>query len=206
MVCACSVEQVADSTQIQIKEYEVAGREMHIPDAYTRFAHSSVGIDSGFIQMWYPGDAPLPGEPGDLFDQGEWDKNIRLLFSHAPKAVPQKTLNHMIDHHGADTLVGKEYGLEHYSQSDEYERIFRRDVWVVDKEEGSWISCSKKQGDDDFIQLCSHNFYVGDMSMKITYNKIHLPEWQKIHENVVALYDSFSSSETARAYVAKFYQ
>lgn len=177
---------------------------MYIPDAYTRLGYTSVGGEDGFIQMWYPGDAPVPGDPGELFDQGEWDKNIRLLFKYYKTPEPQKTLEHMLNHYRADMLVGEKYGLQHYSQSDEHQRTFRDDVWIVNRIEGSWIRCSKRRGEDDLIQLCSHKFYDGNIQFKITYNKIHLPEWQKIKNNVKALYDSFSNADTARAYVTKF--
>lgn len=187
----------------RINHYKIGGQDFYIPQKYLNFSYTSAGGDSALIQMWYPGDMPVPGSSKELFQSGEWYKNVRLLFTFPPKPNPAGSVQHSLKFNKADRKVGVEHGLVHYTQSNDHDRIFRRDVWVEEDEQGSQIECSKKTDEDDPVQLCSHYFYKNDVHFKVTYDQRLFPDWKHIKESVVELYDSFGSYKAAELYQQK---
>ncbi len=184
----------------------LSGEMLFIPDVYLDFKYTSAGDESALIQMWYPGSNPVPGDPQELWRQGEWYQNVRLLLTNN-KTIRNgaNILQGQIDLQSADLLVGNEYGLAHYAQSDPHYAIFKDDLYIEDRENGSYIRCTKKQTADDPVSLCKHKFGIGKMSFSITYDKRLLPDWKIIKTNVVAMYESFKAPDTARAYIQQFY-
>lgn len=186
--------------KFQITERVVGGNKLYVPNVYLSTSYTSLGDDSGLLQAYYPGSTPIPDDPQSLWEQGEWYKNVRILFTYPPKPDPAGVMASMITLNRADLKAGEKYGLRHYTQSDVEQRIFRKDIWIEDDTSGSFIMCSKKQADNE-VPLCQHIFSIGDASIKIRYNKQLLPDWEIIKENVSDMYESFFSKESALIYV-----
>ncbi|MCB1783392.1 MAG: hypothetical protein KDI13_05300 [Alphaproteobacteria bacterium] len=203
-ISACTPQGTKNSADIKIIETIVNGENLYIPHAYLKFGYTSVGDKSGFLQAYYPGSSPVPGDPKELFKQGEWYKNVRILFTNYPKPNPQGVLQNNIETQKTDKTIGEEYGLVHLTQSDQ-DQAFHRDIWVDSFDDGSFIRCSKKTDADDPVQICEHLFNIGQTSLSISYDKRLLPEWKLIKKNVWAMYESFKSPKTAIAYITEFY-
>ncbi len=191
----------AASDEIKIVEAVVGGKRLYVPDVYLKFGHTSLGAKTGFIQAYYPGSAPVPGDPQELWEQGEWqEKNIRIRFTHYPKSNPIGSVETAIEHHKTNKTLGREFGgLLHVTQEEE-ENDWKNDIWIEDRKTGSFISCSEEQYEGGNPQ-CSHRFYMDRISFKISYSKKLLPEWKTIKQNAFDLYESFQNPESALAYV-----
>tara|TARA_R110000772_G_scaffold58608_1_gene132903 strand:- start:611 stop:1318 length:708 start_codon:yes stop_codon:yes gene_type:complete len=202
LLLACDVN-VGQTKQVEITEYIIGSEKLYIPNVYTKTKGTSVGKESGFIQTFFPGSTPIPGDPQELWEQGEWHKNINILFRQADPTKAQAVLKGQIDLTKSYENAGSEYELEHRTQTkDEW---FRNDIWIEDEEVGSFISCAEKQYEPSNPQ-CTHYLFSGDYFLKITYSKKFLPDWKLIKTNALALFDSFKSREAATAYVQQFYQ
>lgn len=191
----------------KITPYRVGQHDLYVPDAYVRFAWTSVGVGgpSGLLQAYFPGSAPVLEEPKDLVQRGLWHKNIRILFSNAvsnPDFDPEKGLAAVARLFKADKVMGERYGLTHQTQSDEA-KSYWDDLWVErdDEELLSYVNCSKNYA-DEVVPHCEHHFWDERFVYKVTYDKRLLPEWRLIRENVVALMASFRSEESARVFLA----
>jgi len=46
-----------------------------------RFNYTSVGNESGLIQAYYPGGAPMLKEPGQVWKEGNGYKSVSILFN-----------------------------------------------------------------------------------------------------------------------------
>ena len=201
LLSACLPEEDAEigPEEITVTAYTVGGVTLHVPDVYTKAKGTSVGAETGFIQTFYPGSNPIPGDPQELWEQGEWYKNINILFQHADPSRAQAVLDGFIKSKHASKDAGSKYGLQHLTQGDE-EQWFRDDIWIEDRENGSFISCAEKQYEPANPQ-CSHYLFSGSFFLKITYSKKFLPDWKLIKGNALGLFESFKSREAATAYV-----
>lgn len=188
----------------EIKEYSVAGHTLYIPEAYTDFGYTGAGGSSVLLQAWYPGSAPVPGDAHELWERGEWYKDVRILIDFPPKPNPLGVMKSNIELNQARKKVRDEYGLSHYTQYDENVG-FNDDIFIDDWNTGSFIGCSKTFGANYSIPICKHIFAVGSASFNISYDKRLLPYWKTIKKNVIELFQSFHSQQSAKTYISKFY-
>ena len=199
--CAPQKKKPSDT---QVIEYTVDGKKLYIPYAYVKFGYTSVGGKSGLIQAFYPGSTPVPGDPNELWEKGEWYKDVRILFTNPPDPHPQVVLESMKKFYKADLYAGEQYGLKHLTQSNP-DQAYNEDIWIEDEKAGDFISCSEKTDRDDPVQTCKHVFLTGKTYFKISYDRRLLPEWKLIKNNVVEMFNSFQSADTAAAYIQQFY-
>ena len=202
-LCSCLPESKVKAPEPQTMTHaRIMGHPFYIPDAYLSAPYTSIGNESALIQAWYPGNLPVPGDPNKLWKQGEWHKNVRILITYVPKPSIERVLEARLETRHATKVVGEEYGLIHQTQP-EGQVADHDDLWI-ERESGklkSFISCS-----EDFVAnvpQCKHMMNIESFSLKIHYNKNLLPHWNLIRDNVVSLFDSFSSAETAQAYFEK---
>lgn len=192
-----------------IKHYRIGQHDLYIPYAYVRFGYTSVGVggDSGLIQAYYPGGAPVLEDTNVLFRRGLWYKNVRILFTDLAKYPSfnlEKVLQKNIELYGATTSVGDQYGLMYQTQPPSTEHTWPNELWIEKDRHASvsFISCREKYA-DGVVPQCTHHFYDDRFWYQISYDKQLLQEWRLIRENVLALMASFESEETARAFIVE---
>lgn len=188
------------SNEITIVERIVAGQRLYIPDVYLDFPYTSAGGQSALIQAYYPGSMPVPDDPQKLWEQGEWYKNVRILFTERGKPPSREFLDTRIEFSKTFKNDGVQYGLTALTQ-DNPDDASRDDIWIEDAELGFFINCTGKRHKDDDSQICTHYFSQNDYRFRVSYNKKILSDWKLIKSNVLALFDSFESRETATAYI-----
>ena len=203
-----SPKKVAPSRPVLTKELTdiqhvvVGGKDLYIPKAYTHFSYTTIGTKSALIQAFYPGDVPVLDDPNELWRHGEGDGNIRILFSRQEKWPPRAVLEGQIALAKAYKNVGEQYSAIHLTQNKK-ENWWKNDLWVEDDLKGFFVSCTEKQAETSVPQ-CSHTFYYDGFYFDISYAKKNLPDWKLIKTNVLKLYNSFKTPQTALAYIQKF--
>lgn len=188
--------------EVKIIEQQIGGKTYYVPNIYLKMSSGSLSDDGGLIQAFYPGNIPILGDPKELWKQGEWYKNIRILFEPLGQWNSKNVLGGHLKAVRAYKEVGKEYNLTHFSQN-ESDQSFREDVWVESNSD-NYISCSEKTDEDDPVSLCKYYFYENNMKFKVTFDKTFLPEWQLIKSNVLSLMQSFENPESARNHIKKY--
>lgn len=163
-----------------------------------------------YLLMRYPELTPIVrSEQMPMWKRGEWHKTIRVLASFKEsngKSQHELTVP-MIDHLKAYQVVGEEHGLIHQTQPDGYVKD-HWDVWLErDHNTGQYLSyttCTEMLTASSVPQ-CSHHFTYLVPSrigrVKVSFDKRLLLQWREIRNDVVELFDSFSSPETARAFI-----
>jgi len=203
LIIASCDKYSTSQAEVSITKYKVGEISLFIPDAYTRTKSASVGRETGFLHTFYPGSNPIPGDPRELWENGEWYRNVNVVFTYQEIDRQKSVLDGFIKSKHASENAGVKYGLEHFTQRNE-EQWFYDDIWIEDKDSGSFISCAEKQYDPANPQ-CTHYFYKDKFRFRITYNKKFLPDWKLIKINVLEMFESFNSRETATVYVQRLY-
>ena len=208
LIVAVSGCQPSSSVQFQINEYHVGEHTLYIPRAYTHLDTTSIGDESGLIQAFYPGSAPVIQNRKILWEQGKWYKNVRIHFDDVSqyKINPEKSLQSQITRFKAFKVVGEQYGLIYRTQPENIKND-HDELWVEKDKSGkvvSRIQCKKKYH-ETVIPQCSHRFYSENFKYKVSYDKRLLPEWKLIRENVLALMASFESHQAAHDFVDEQY-
>lgn len=184
--------------------YKMGNHDLYIPQVYVHFSHTSVGHESGLIQAYYPGAAPVLKDPGILLDEHKWFKNVLILFDDIDQMSDfnfTRGFEATEDLTKANTIASYEYGLIHQTQPDGLKKD-SDDIWV--ERDGqkliSFIQCSKKYA-SGVIPQCTHKTHDKDFLYTITYDKRLLPQWKLIRTNVFALMQSFTSENRAKSFL-----
>ena len=191
-----------------IHKANVGGHELFIPKGYMSTSHSSAGGESGSIDTYYPGSAPILRGPSDLWKEDKWYKNVSILFydlyrngSRDFEKDAQNGLQGFESHFRATKIVGNQYGLIYQTQPDNIKNDLD-ELWI--ERDGdrliSFINCGKKISERTTPQ-CTHYFRDGWFSYQILYDKRLLPEWKMIQTNVLALMQSFRSEKAAQEFI-----
>ena len=201
------------SLEVELVESNIAGQLFYIPKPYLDFGHTSVGEKSALIQAFYPGSHPVPGDPKKLWEEGEWDKNVRILFTQTGELqtiepLIEKALRRFYYEEYMNTESLKRavypsqptetiYGLAHYPATP---KDFK-DIYLAEDEKGSksFIRCSAKLTEKSVPQ-CAHNFIFENFRFKVSYDKGLLPLWAIIQDNTLQLYESFKAPDSAATY------
>lgn len=193
-----------EQRQYRIIHAKVGTHNLYIPDLYMRTAFSSVGKESGYIHAWYPGSAPILRDPKQLWKEGEWYKNIGILFydkSEYSKRDLEIVLKGQIDIFKAYKVVGDQHGLIYQTQPDDIKND-KNEVWI-ERENGilkSFITCGKKFA-EGIIPQCIHFSEDENFLYHISYDKRLLPEWTLIRTNALTLMNSFKTEIDAKNFV-----
>ena len=183
---------------ITIEKFKLGNQDFYIPSVYV----DSVGKEAALLDAMYPGSTPLPASPTKLWQVHEWWKNVSIYFKYAADANP--SLDWLKETYKTDLVVGEQYGLFHWSQSDP-EFAHLDDVWIVSAEKAEYIQCSERERAVDPLSRCTLRFYYNNNYLTVSFDKRLLRAWKIIKQNVLSLYDSFKSPEAAKAYVSQFY-
>lgn len=189
------------SEEVKIRQYSVGGIRLFVPDAYLNTKGSSIGRDAAFIQTFYPGSMPITEDPMELWRKGEWYKNINIVFQQADPSRAPHVLNGQINLTKSFKSAGSRHGLQHFTQESESDS-FKNDIWIDDKESGSFISCDDAQ-DAPANPQCTQYLFSETLFVQITYSKEFLPKWGLIKSNVLDMINSFQARDTAIEYVNK---
>ena len=200
ILCLACTGCKKEHAESELIHRQIMGKDFYIPHAYVDMPYTSIGNKSALLQAYYPGDMPVPGDANDLWKKGEWYKNVRTLMSYVPKpSIERSYQGIVVDLRHATKVVKTEYGLIHQTQPENQVQDFD-DFWI-ESETGkikSYISCGEASVQN--APQYSHHFYIDHFYFQISYDKRLLPEWKTIHEHVVAMFKSFESPESAKAY------
>lgn len=195
-ICACVPKGLVHVTY--------GTEDLHVPRAYS-FRPGTIGAESMFLQTFYPGLHVLLESWDELKQKDEHWKIIRMLVLYHPKSeisMHDLTVKMTEEHLKTTEIVGEEYGLIHKKQPESEIQDFD-DAWL-EKENGkyvSYINCSEKLNEISVPQ-CTHHFRINQkVAIQVSYDKRLLPEWKTIETNVLTLYDSFKSPDTALAFL-----
>lgn len=185
----------------------IGGNDLYIADGYVSQTFSSIGRgeDSALIHAYYPGDVPILKSTDQLWEEGRYTNVLSILLrdqnvygNFRPNFHPHNLVLSMMKTKKTDKANGQQFGLQHYTQSDE-KWSHLDDVWI--EHDGglqtSFIACS----DDSPVPQCQHYFYDDRYSYKVRFNRNFLPEWRRIKASVLDLVTSFRSPDAARAFV-----
>ncbi len=173
--------------------------KMNIPIEYVQYPFTSVGKESGFIQVFYPGNLPLPASVEKVRADGQWYKSITILFgvlTRYPNYRLEKTLKALREVDYADQEV-RQGDLFFYTQS-EKKNLYNDDI-TVEKKDGAVVSiirCSDSENDPPPVPLCSLYYTDQFFEYKVNFDKKIFSDWREIKKNTHSLVLSFMSKET----------
>lgn len=193
-----------DVNKIEIIEGKVSNQEYFIPEPYF-YPGSHRFIDNDVLLLtMYPNFLPLDKAPKDYWKEGSWWRNIIILISSRqnPTILFDEAARKSTQHLHATVFVGEDYGLYHFTQSENSNRD-AYDVWFEksDNQIVSYITCGEKVIKEDIPQ-CSHWFLLNEnLSLKIDYDRRFLPKWKIIEGNVKKMIESFGSPKAAKEFL-----
>ena len=191
--------------KVSVQSVTLGKQNLYIPNEYLKLAHTKFDENAVLLQAYYPGSKPVPGNPDKLWEQDLWWKNVSILINTLEEWPDRKILEARMEWLEADTLVNQDYGLVHYTQSDK-NKSWKNDVWIEDRDKGFFIQCSEKRNTNDKIQICNHAFYYNKNKFDISFDRRLLPNWKTIKTNVLDMYESFKSHDSAQNYFIKIRQ
>jgi hypothetical protein len=211
--CLPSKEKQLSADTAKIVKGEIDGQTYYVPEVYFVPMASRMSDPKSFsiyVQVLYPEFSPILELTQNLWTRGESYRYIHILakhnqgkkFDHASEAA-QTRLDASIRGRKTTQVVGEEYGLLHQTQTPDGIQDFD-DVWIekIDDRIISHITCGEKILKTDVPQ-CVHWTYWGNFFMEVYYDKRLLPEWKGVQEKARALFDSFKSEKTARAFLSE---
>lgn len=196
----------AKAREPEIVHATIGSHDLFIPRAYLDFAHTSIGLDSALLQTWYPGNAIPPSNSSlELAKQGIWWKNIRILISEANPDIPfDSVARKLTSYLKADKYIASEFGLQHYTHKESYGPN-SRGLWLEQKDGviNSYITCTEILSSNNSSK-CSYWARIENrLSVKASFDRRLLPEWQLIRGNIESLIQSFQSPYSAIEYLEK---
>ncbi len=205
ILCSCLPDSSAQN-EIKIIHANIGGQDLYIPKQYVSFRHTSIGPEAALLQAWYPGSAIVPGNTKELWQQGQWWKNVMILASkRGPKKITFDEWAHKsTEHFEATEIVENEYGLIHRTQpkganQDAY------DLWTEEKngEILSYITCSEKMTEISVPQCSQFMYWKDRLWLKIDYDARLLPEWKTIQNNIELMFISFEDHESSKEFAMR---
>lgn len=184
--------------EIKIISGNLGKEQFFIPKGYFKEGMADFNGGTISLQMIQPEFIPFVKSGQQMLDDGEHTKLIRVLANEqrSKEEFSPYILNRM-GHFYAFEKLRNEFGLTHFTQPKGYVQDWD-DVWVESegKENISYITCD----DDNSVPFpqCTHAFEIGTVYVQIHYDKRILPEWKRIQNGVLQMFDSFQSPDKAR--------
>lgn len=185
------------SPESEIIEINLEENRLYIPrqdldsDASPKKEERSI-----LLSLMYPSLSPASLHTKNFQVKQEWHRNIAILAIRGPKPLTiGEFSNRRIESMKATVLVRNEFGLEHYTQTEDG-NADADDVWI-EKENGSVSSvilCSEKILTTD-TPHCKHYITDSTILIKFSYSKTLLPKHRDIKEKVIELFESYRSYE-----------
>lgn len=201
IVAACGPPQGSNRNNVEIISGEIGGTTYYVPRDYLKLKSRGLADDNIYIQTMYPDFAPLTERPNELWRRGEWYRNVRILANYYEKpAGTQKLAEGNIERLHAHQIVGNEYGLVHRTQPEGYVQD-TWDVWLEYSDRDStevlsFITCTESS-----VPQCALHTYSDRFHVKAHFNKMLLPEWKFIKNNVSMMMNSFRDEDSSRQFV-----
>lgn len=168
----------------------VNGISLYIPFPYFSSGPSPDQRDEGVIVL-YPEFLPLTKRPQKLWEEGEWYRNVRILFGDPTgRKTPPEIYESQARSIDATEFKGMMYGLHYYSQPEGIKND-GGELWVDNPEKVSTvIKCGKILSAISKPQ-CSLYVMNAGLWYTISYDKELLPHWKEIRDKSLNLVESF---------------
>jgi hypothetical protein len=166
---------------------------VRVPNEYIDFPYTSIGDESGFIQAYYPGNAPLPDTYENLAAADLWEKNILILFTSRSK-YPEYNVNKTLEAFKALYRTDRratDGDLTKFDQSLPAD-AHKDDLWVS-QDSGNGAVLIKCLDDHSGAKAPQCTLYFSDdiFVYEVDFNKKYFPDWALIESNSHALIRSF---------------
>ena len=185
----------------RIVEGEIHGRKFYVPYLYFVLPSFYISANQIYIRALHPKFEPMTIDKRTLYRQKRQKYLITIMFERPPKVISaDASFRSMNEIYHVDTVVGEEYGLIHMAQSEEM-YAHNHDIWLekIDGEIVSYITCTESYQAN--VPQCRYRSTEGDYRLNFRFNKLMLPEWRAIRDNVLSLIDSFETPEKAKAFL-----
>lgn len=163
-----------------------------IPEAYLQRPYPGEDRVAGILVM-YPDLEPPKETPQQLWDKGEWYKNISFNFRYQKEVKPiEEGIKRSIEFGNLTKKVVDQHGLT-YRTYPENSKVRRHEIWV-EEDNSSYVRCSLKRkiGDRRYTTpQCIHRWVWKNQHIYASYDKRLLPHWKSIKTNINALLSSF---------------
>ena len=176
-------------------ELQNGGVTLVIPKPHTAPVYNLMR-EGVWIYMSYPEFTSLEIEKSELQGLTAAGKAIDFFLRTVPAdKLKSNALSVEVKKNKADLKAGEEFGLTVYKQSDA-KYADKPNIWVDNETAPSFIVC--QDGEDAKKSVCSHYLYLDNFYALIFYPRTELKNWQKIKNNVDALYQSYKNHEEAQ--------
>lgn len=174
----------------------INGIHLYIPYPYFSSGPSPDQRDEGIIIL-YPDFAPLTKRPQKLWEEGEWYRNVRILFGDPTgRKTPPEIYKSRVRSYDATEFKGMMYGLHYYSQPDGIQND-GGEIWVDDPLKTNTVIWCGKQLSRISNPQCSLFVVKNGLWYTISYDKDILPYWEEIRDKSLNLVESFRTNPLA---------
>jgi len=194
-VCICVLSGCLpqESTISGVVETQIGEQKFRIPKEYLYKSNPKPVERMVAILVMYPDFEPPKEKPSELFDKGEWYKNITFNFqsSEGIRPIPE-AIKGQIEFDNLTEVVGDYHGLT-YRTYPEGSEVKRSELWIEGNDE-SLIRCGLEGHRSDGVPLlpqCTYLTRWKQQSVSISIDKRLLPHWKKVKNNVFRLLEEF---------------